>query len=108
MDPWIGIRRKLASLDSHSDQEGPHSLPIYYGNVPAMDNLTDHHGSQGHPDHHGRADCNHHTDDCCHPQEPHSIASLPDRLACEEMANAMTAMVLNDEKGFSCDITDWY
>ena len=68
-----------------------------------MDNLTDHLGSQGHSDHHGHADANHHhhTDDCCNHQEPHSIASLPDRLACEEMANAMTAMVLNDEKGIS-------
>lgn len=98
----IGIRRKLASLDSHSDQEGPHSLPIYYGNVQPMDVLTDHQGSQGHPDRHGHADCHHHhhhhTDDCCNQHEPHSIASLPDRLACEEMANAMTAMVLNDEK----------
>ena len=93
----------MASLDSHSDQEGPHSLPIYYGHVQPIDNLTDHLGSQGHSDHHGHVDANHHhhTDDCCNHQEPHSIASLPDRLACEEMANAMTAMVLNDEKGIT-------
>ena len=77
-------------------------VTIYYGNVQPMDVLTDHQGSQGHPDRHGHADCHHHhhhTDDCCNQHEPHSIASLPDRLACEEMANAMTAMVLNDEKG---------
>ena len=72
-----------------------------------MDALTDHQGGQGHPDHHGHADCHHHhhhhnhTDECCNHHEPHSIASLPDRLACEEMANAMTAMVLNDEKGIT-------
>jgi len=77
----IGIRRKM-SLDH---QDGPHSLPNYYGKQ-LMDNLADHNMTD--------------RDNCCTPNhiELNSIASLPDRLACEEMANAMTAMVLNDEK----------
>jgi len=103
----IGIRRKM-SLDSHSDHDGPHSLPIYYGNQQ-MDHCSHNHdhGSHNHDpccSHNHDHSCDHHNHDhhhACshhHHHEPNSNASLPDRLACEEMANAMTAMVLNDEK----------
>ena len=41
--------------------------------------------------------------DCGSVDDPASVVSLPNRLShnigCEEMANAMSMMVLNDEKG---------